>query len=128
MRGMASLWLVCLSSVRRSGETTGRRLTRKTQSRPARPRKIWKTWSGTGGTIVTKVQRKGFQVWRGSSGQSLNTSAIADTLLTEGFLEAGGSSDCLKKDWRKPAAPLLRLAISFRTFGRQRRDKQSFTH
>ncbi|MEE0237630.1 MAG: hypothetical protein UD961_15925 [Bacteroidales bacterium] len=42
------------------------------------------------------------------SGQSLNTSAIADTLLTEDFLEAGGSSDCLKKVWRKPAAVLLR--------------------
>ena len=70
-----------------------------TQSRPLgaiaanldRPRKIWKT-------------RRGFQVWRGSSGQSLNTSAIADTLLTKDFLEAGGSSDCLKKVWRKPAA------------------------
>ena len=34
-------------------------------------------------------------------------------MLTEGFLEAGGLSDCLKKDWRKPAAPLLRLAILF---------------
>ena len=60
-----------------------------------RPRKIWKT-------------RRGFQVWRGSSGQSLNTSAMADTLLTEDFLEAGGSSDRLKKVWRKPAAVLLR--------------------
>ena len=39
--------------------------------------------------------------------------APADTLLTVGFLEAGGSSDCLKKDWRKPAAVLLRLAILF---------------
>ena len=54
------------------------------------------------------AKRKGFQVWRGSSGQSLNTSAIADTLLTEAFLEAGGSSDCLKKVWRTPAAVLLR--------------------
>ena len=54
------------------------------------------------------AKRKGFQVWKGSSGQSLNTSAIADTLLTEDFLEAGGSSDCLKKVWRKPAAVLLR--------------------
>ena len=54
------------------------------------------------------AKRKGFQVWRGSSGQSLNTSAIADTLLTEDFLEAGGSSDCLKKVCRKPAAVLLR--------------------
>lgn len=59
------------------------------------------------------AKRKGFQVWRGESGQSLNSSASADTLLTEGFLEAGGSSDCLKKDWRKPAAVLLRLAILF---------------
>ena len=67
---------------------------------------------------MTSVQRKGFQVWRGESGQLLKTSASADTLLTEEFLEAGGSSDCLKKGWRKPAAALLRLAISFRTFGR----------
>ena len=52
----------------------------------------------------------------------IKTSASADTLLTEDFLEAGGSSDCLKKDWRKPAAVLLRLAISFRTFGLHRRD------
>ena len=67
---------------------------------------------------MTSVQRKGFQVWRGESGQLLKTSASADTLLTEEFLEAGGSSDCLKKGWRKPAAVPLRLAISFRTFGR----------
>ena len=38
---------------------------------------------------------------------------LADTLLTEDFLEAGGSSDCLKKGWRKPAAVPLRLAILF---------------
>ena len=59
------------------------------------------------------MQQKGFQVWRGESGQSLNSSASADTLLTEDFLEVGGSSDCLKKGWRKPAAVLLRLAILF---------------
>ena len=80
MRALASLWL----------EQSGRH-----SLALDRPRKIWKT-------------RRGFQVWRGSSGQSLNTSAIADTLLTEDFLEAGGSSDCLKKVWRKPAAVLLR--------------------
>ena len=33
----------------------------------------------------------------------LTTSAIADTLPTEGFLEAGDLLDCLKKDWRRPA-------------------------
>ena len=43
----------------------------------------------------------------------IKTSASADTLLTEDFLEAGGSSDCLKKGWRKPTALLLRLAILF---------------
>ena len=43
----------------------------------------------------------------------IKTSASADTLLTEDFLEAGGSSDCLKKGWRKPAAVPLRLAILF---------------
>ena len=33
----------------------------------------------------------------------LTTSALADTLPTEGFLEAGDLLDCLKKDWRRPA-------------------------
>ena len=46
----------------------------------------------------------------------------ADTLPTEGFLEAGDLFDCLKKDWRRPAALLLRLAILFRTFGHRKRD------
>ena len=38
----------------------------------------------------------------------LITSALADTLPPEDFLEAGDLLDCLKKNWRKPAAPLLR--------------------
>ena len=87
MRALASLWDLWRGATAERSKSHSLALDR--------PRKIWKT-------------RRGFQFWRGSSGQSLNTSAIADTLLTEDFLEAGGSSDCLKKVWRKPAAVLLR--------------------
>jgi len=37
----------------------------------------------------------------------------ADTLPTEGFLEVKNLFADLKKDWRRPAAVLLRLAIPF---------------
>ena len=61
---------------------------------------------------LTALGRFGRLVEAFNSGEDqeaiINTSAIADTLLTEDFLEAGGSSDCLKKVWRKPAAALLR--------------------
>ena len=44
----------------------------------------------------------------------INTSAIADTLHSEDFLEVEDLSEGLKKGCRGPAALLLRLAISFR--------------
>ena len=34
---------------------------------------------------------------------SIDNIGNADTLPTEGFLEAGDLFDCLKKDWRRPA-------------------------
>ena len=34
---------------------------------------------------------------------SIDNIGKADTLPTEGFLEAGDLFDCLKKDWRRPA-------------------------
>ena len=40
----------------------------------------------------------------------------------EGFLEVKNWFADLKKDWRRPAAVLLRLAILFWTFGPDRRD------
>ena len=44
----------------------------------------------------------------------INTSAIADTLHSEDFLEVEDLSEGLKKGCRGPAASLLRLAIFFR--------------
>ena len=34
---------------------------------------------------------------------SIDNIGNADTLPSEGFLEAGDLLDCLKKDWRRPA-------------------------
>ncbi|MBR5014843.1 MAG: hypothetical protein IKY16_09635, partial [Bacteroidales bacterium] len=53
---------------------------------------------------------------------SIDNIGIADTLPTEGFLDVKDLSADMKKDWRRPAAVLLRLAIPFRTFGPQRSD------
>lgn len=58
-----------------------------------RHRKSWKTWSKAERLSILERKRRPI----------INTSAIADTLPAEGFLEAGGLSDCLKKDWRRPA-------------------------
>ena len=59
------------------------------------------------------MQRKGFQVWRGGSGQSLNSSAIADTLLSgKAFLLTELAEEEVKT--LRKARPIgLRLAILF---------------
>ena len=81
---MASLWL----------EQSGRH-----SLAFGRPRKIWKT-------------HRGFQFWR-EGGGLIKLIGVADTLPTEDFLEVEDLSEGLKKVWRRPAAPLLRLAIIF---------------
>ncbi|MBO5419580.1 MAG: hypothetical protein J6A22_05795 [Bacteroidales bacterium] len=51
----------------------------------------------------------------------------ADTLPAEGFLDVKDLSADMKKDWRRPAAVLLRLAIPFWTFGRHQSYRPYFT-
>ena len=50
----------------------------------------------------------------------------ADTLPAEGFLDVKDLSADMKKDWRRPAAVLLRLAIPFWTFGRHQSYRRYF--
>ena len=116
MRALASLW--DLWSVASAERNKSHSLAAGTRSGPVcPPTEDLKDFLGSKKTFKSGEEIAG----------SIDNIGNADTLPSEGFLEAGDLLDCLKKDWRRPAAPLLRRqSVQLQTERRAGDTHQSF--